>query len=36
MANLEPNKIQNLIPIATNWKATDWVIANVLLDELFS
>jgi homoserine O-acetyltransferase len=33
MANLEPNKIQNLIPIATNWKATDWVIANVLLQD---
>ncbi len=29
MAALEPNKIENLIPIATDWKATDWVIANV-------
>lgn len=31
MAALQPNKIQNLIPIATDWKATDWVIANVLI-----
>ncbi|MSP85221.1 MAG: alpha/beta fold hydrolase [Flavobacteriaceae bacterium] len=31
MAALEPNKIENLIPIATDWKATDWVIANVLV-----
>ena len=29
MAALEPNKIENLIPIATDWKATHWVIANV-------
>lgn len=33
MANLEPYKIQNLIPIATDWKATDWVIANVLVQD---
>lgn len=33
MTNLEPNKIQNLIPIATDWKATDWVIANVLVQD---
>lgn len=33
MANLQPNKIQNLIPIATDWKATDWVIANVLVQD---
>ncbi|MCZ8198407.1 MAG: alpha/beta fold hydrolase [Flavobacterium sp.] len=31
MTVLQPNKIQNLIPIATDWKATDWVIANVLI-----
>ena len=31
MTVLNPNKIQNLIPIATDWKATDWVIANVLI-----
>ena len=33
MANIQPNKIQNLIPIATDWKATDWVIANVLVQD---
>lgn len=33
MANLQPNKIQNLIPVATDWKATDWVIGNVLVQD---
>jgi len=33
MTVLNPNKIQNLIPIATDWKATDWVIANVLIQD---
>lgn len=33
MAVLQPNKVQNLIPIATDWKATDWVIANVLIQD---
>uniref|UniRef100_UPI00404935AE alpha/beta fold hydrolase n=1 Tax=Flavobacterium sp. TaxID=239 RepID=UPI00404935AE len=33
MTKLEPKKVQNLIPIATDWKATDWVIANVLLQD---
>lgn len=33
MAAVYPNKIQNLIPIATDWKATDWVIANVLVQD---
>jgi homoserine O-acetyltransferase len=33
MAALHPNKIDNLIPIATDWKATDWVIANVLIQD---
>lgn len=33
MAALQPNKIQNLIPVATDWKATDWVIANVLIQD---
>lgn len=33
MVALQPNKIQNLIPIATDWKATDWVIANVLIQD---
>lgn len=33
MAALDPTKIENLIPIATDWKATDWVIANVLVQD---
>jgi homoserine O-acetyltransferase/O-succinyltransferase len=33
MGVLQPNKVQNLIPIATDWKATDWVIANVLIQD---
>ena len=33
MAVLQPNKILNLIPIATDYKATDWMIANVFLQD---
>ena len=33
MAALKPNAIANLIPIATDWKATDWVIGNVLIQD---
>lgn len=33
MAALKPDRIENLIPIATDWKATDWVIANVLVQD---
>lgn len=33
MAALQPTKIENLIPVATDWKATDWVIANVLVQD---
>lgn len=33
MGALHPGKIDNLIPIATDWKATDWVIANVLIQD---
>lgn len=33
MAVLQPDKIENLVPIATDWKATDWVIANVLIQD---
>lgn len=33
MAALQPNRIQHLIPIATDWKATDWVIGNVLIQD---
>lgn len=30
---LEPGITQNLIPIATDWKSTDWMIANCYLQE---
>ena len=33
MAVLQPHGIEHLIPIATDWKATDWVIANVLIQD---
>lgn len=33
MAVLQPTSTQYLIPIATDWKATDWVIANVHVQE---
>jgi homoserine O-acetyltransferase len=33
MLALYPQKIDNLIPIATNWKATNWVISNVLIQD---
>ena len=33
MAALQPQKIDNLIPVATDWKATDWVIANTWVQE---
>ncbi len=33
MVALQPDKIENIIPIATDWKATDWVIANVLIQD---
>ncbi len=35
MANLHRSKIENLIPIATDFKSTDWVIANVLVQDNF-
>ncbi|WP_028871573.1 alpha/beta fold hydrolase [Psychroserpens burtonensis] len=28
LAALEPDLIHNLVPIATDWKSTDWLIAN--------
>lgn len=34
MAVQKPNKIQNIIPIASDWKATDWLIANVQIQDL--
>lgn len=33
MAFIEPLRIKNLIPVATDWKATDWLIANVLVQD---
>ncbi|WP_020212173.1 alpha/beta fold hydrolase [Flavobacterium rivuli] len=33
MAALEPEKVANLIPVATDWKATDWVVANTLVQD---
>lgn len=33
MAAIEPKKVANLIPVATDWKATDWVIANTLVQD---
>lgn len=33
MAALQPNRIENLIPIATDWKTTDKVIANCLIQD---
>lgn len=33
MAKQEPLRIKHLIPIATHWTATDWVLANVFLQD---
>ena len=33
MAALESESVTNLIPVATDWKATDWVIANTLVQD---
>ncbi len=33
MAALEPKITQHLIPIASDWKSTDWLIANCYLQE---
>jgi homoserine O-acetyltransferase len=33
MAIQEPEKISHVIPIATDWKSTDWLIANVLVQD---
>jgi homoserine O-acetyltransferase len=33
MAVLEPKITRHLIPIATDWKSTDWMIANCFLQE---
>lgn len=34
MAAIRPNSIENLIPIAASWKPSDWLIANVLVQDL--
>ena len=33
LAALKPNLIEHLIPVATDWKSTDWLIANCLLQD---
>lgn len=33
MAFLKPKNIQHLIPVAADWKASDWLIANVLVQD---
>lgn len=33
IAVLEPTLIQNIIPIAADWKSTDWLIGNCFLQE---
>ena len=34
MSLLKPNAVLNLIPVATNWKANDWLIGNVLVQDV--
>ncbi|MCB0436740.1 MAG: alpha/beta fold hydrolase, partial [Mangrovimonas sp.] len=33
LAALRPKLIENLIPVAADWKATDWVIANCFIQD---
>jgi len=35
MAALNPNLIRHLIPVASDWKSTDWLIANCQIQEQF-
>ncbi|MBD0832908.1 bifunctional aspartate kinase/homoserine dehydrogenase I [Aestuariibaculum sediminum] len=35
MAVLSPDIAENLIPVATDWKSTDWLIANCQIQEQF-
>lgn len=35
MAVLKPNITEHLIPVASDWKATDWLIANCKIQEQF-
>lgn len=34
LAALYPNLVENLIPIATDWKTTDWLKANLTVQEI--
>lgn len=34
MAFIRPKAIANLIPVATSWKASDWLIGNVLIQDV--
>ena len=34
MNALRPNIVENLIPVATSWKSSDWLIGNVLIQDL--
>ncbi|NNL15233.1 MAG: alpha/beta fold hydrolase [Flavobacteriaceae bacterium] len=33
LAILRPNLIENLIPVAADWKSTDWIIANCFIQD---
>ncbi len=35
MAVMDPNITQHLIPVASDWKSTDWLIANCQIQEQF-
>ncbi|MFD1160885.1 bifunctional aspartate kinase/homoserine dehydrogenase I [Hwangdonia seohaensis] len=35
MAAIKPDVTQHLIPVATDWKSTDWLIANCQIQEQF-
>mgnify|MGYP003630251307 FL=1 len=35
MVALDPNLTENLIPVASDWKSTDWLIANCQIQEQF-
>ena len=35
MAALNPKITKHLIPIVSDWKSTDWIIANCLIQEQF-
>ncbi len=33
LAVLRPNLIENLIPVASDWKSTDWILANCFIQD---